>query len=637
MAKITKIKIYSYNGKFAPVFSHPPRWGLKKLLAFVVNGIFRFFYEVGTALIKIVTTVKKFIVSIFFFAGMVVVNFVVKVFTAAKNDIRNTGIFLPQRFRLLLKAEYFKTLAIFLLTASLGLAAVSSLHLVDAGIEIKNKVLQTTFLGKSYLNRAKNALEQGDLARADSNFYMAFQAFDRGQKQIEESGQAVNKLLNLVPQKRDADKLLKASGLISAAGQEAIGLQEDLKVFKLGPFGITVGSGSAADFFEHFGGKLEKTLAKIEQANELVNQVDEKNIPKEQLQEFVDLKGKLYVAHLTLANFYQVFDIGKDFLTGEKNVLIVFENNNELRASGGFIGTYGNLKIKDGKISKIDVSSVYDLDGQLTEVIQPPRPMLNVNDRWFLRDSNWFSDFPTSAKKISSFYELEGGQTPDIIVALTPDLIVDWLKIIGPISLPTYSVTLTAENFVEQVQAITTLSENSPSNEPKQILADLFPLLLQKLSETNEASWLETVSALQNNLNRKQLVFFSRDENLQKKLAKFHWDGSVLGTDRDFLSVVSSNLGGTKTDLAVDQKINLTTTISPNGTITNQLEITRINKMPNLPQTENLSFIRVYVPLGSKMLGNLGFDYKNLDYAKDRVYKLTQMCLNGKKTLSSTT
>ena len=90
---------------------------------------------------------------------------------------------------------------------------------------------------------------------------------------------------------------------------------------------------------------------------------------------------------------------------------MLFENNNELRATGGFIGTYGNLKILNGKIQNIRVSSIYDLDGQLTENIKPPNPLLNVNSKWYMRDSNWFADFPQTAKTVSGFYEKKVGNT----------------------------------------------------------------------------------------------------------------------------------------------------------------------------------------------------------------------------------
>lgn len=257
--------------------------------------------------------------------------------------------------------------------------------------------------------------------------------------------------------------------------------------------------------------------------------------------------------------------------------------------------------------------------------------MLNVNTKWYMRDSNWFTHFPQSAKIISNFYEKEGGETPDLIIAMTPDLIIDWLKITGPLFLPHYGLTLTPDNFIEQTQVATTLNENSPINAPKQILADLVPLLLQKLSETDSVAWPQIIQSLQNNLSQKQIVLYAKDPELQNELSTFHWEGGILPSSRDYLSVVSSNLGGTKSDLYIEQKNELKTTISQQGDITNELTITRVNRLPNLEGTENTSFVRIFVPQGSKLVSVLGFDYKNLEFPPDENYKIDSDVLNWEK------
>ncbi|MEK7161479.1 MAG: hypothetical protein AAB729_02200, partial [Patescibacteria group bacterium] len=221
--------------------------------------------------------------------------------------------------------------------------------------------------------------------------------------------------------------------------------------------------------------------------------------------------------------------------------------------------------------------------------------------------------------------------TPDLVVAMTPNLIIDWLKITGPVSLPHYGLTLTADNFIEQTQVATTLNENSPINAPKQILADLVPLLLQKLSEADKAAWPQIIQALQDNLSHKQIVLYAKNPELQNQLASFHWDGRVLDTERDYLSIISSNLGGTKSDLFIEQKNELKTSVSGGGDITNELTITRTNKLPDLEGTKNTSFIRIFVPKGSKLVSVLGFDYKNLEFPEDINYKIDSGVLTWEK------
>lgn len=197
--------------------------------------------------------------------------------------------------------------------------------------------------------------------------------------------------------------------------------------------------------------------------------------------------------------------------------------------------------------------------------------------------------------------------------------------------MPKYGVSLSADNFVEQTQAQTTLSNNLPTNSPKQILADLFPVLIEKISKTEGVNWIKVLEAFQNQLLQKNLVLYGRNENLQKIFNDLNWAGAVAQSDRDYLAIVSANLGGTKTDLAVEQSVKLKTAITTQGTIVNQLEITRKNNSPNLPDTDNLSYIRVFVPKGSRLVANSGFDYKILSFPEDVKYKTLDSVMDWEK------
>jgi hypothetical protein len=68
-----------------------------------------------------------------------------------------------------------------------------------------------------------------------------------------------------------------------------------------------------------------------------------------------------------------------DYLTKkdekEKTFLILFQNNMELRPGGGFIGTFGILKIKNGEIKELQTHDLSNFDGRIPSTIKPPYPM----------------------------------------------------------------------------------------------------------------------------------------------------------------------------------------------------------------------------------------------------------------------
>ena len=630
MTKTLKIKIYTHQRRFISAIF--PREKAKKRAKEIITGsVFRVFYFVGLVVIKFFEFFKNVIFKTCFHTGNVIFKSIFGLFFAAKNDIVNTAQNFPKRIRLIFSKQFGRSFLAFAIIITTGVMALQSLNLAARGLEIKSKILQTTFVGNFYLSQAKQSLLKEDTGGAENAFAKAYLTFNRGRQQLDEANRSFALLLNLLPQKKDADRMIKAAGLVSQAGTQFISLQRDLNQISLNAGGLSAGDRPAEELLKNISDGLSQVQDRIVLAQTTIAQIDSNNAPPANRQNFVQLKFQLNILALALKNFAEVFTLAKNLALGEKNVLVLFENNNELRATGGFIGTYGNLKILNGKIQNIKVSSIYDLDGQLTENIKPPNPVFNVNSKWYMRDSNWFADFPQTAKTVSGFYEKEGGETPDLVVAMTPNLIIDWLKITGPVSLPHYGLTLTADNFIEQTQVATTLNENSPINAPKQILADLVPLLLQKLSEADKAAWPQIIQALQDNLSHKQIVLYAKNPELQNQLASFHWDGRVLDTERDYLSIISSNLGGTKSDLFIEQKNELKTSVSGGGDITNELTITRTNKLPDLEGTKNTSFIRIFVPKGSKLVSVLGFDYKNLEFPEDINYKIDSGVLTWEK------
>lgn len=54
--------------------------------------------------------------------------------------------------------------------------------------------------------------------------------------------------------------------------------------------------------------------------------------------------------------------------------LVLLQNNNEIRPTGGFPGSYAALTIDKGKITDFKVDDVYNPDGLLTQDSSPFRP-----------------------------------------------------------------------------------------------------------------------------------------------------------------------------------------------------------------------------------------------------------------------
>lgn len=329
-----------------------------------------------------------------------------------------------------------------------------------------------------------------------------------------------------------------------------------------------------------------------------------------------------------VGEFKKVKDLAGDFESFKnilgfdrpKKYLLVFQNPAEARAMGGFIGSVGILEISAGKIKSVKLEDVYNLDGQSILSVEPPEPIKKISASWSLHDSNWFFDFPSSAKKISWFYEKDGGETTDGVIAINPKVVEDILKITGPLKLPEYGAEVNDKNFTDVAQNQAELGYDKTINQPKLFLADF----LSKLKETVESLPLDkkiiVMKSLVVNLDEKDIQAAFTNEGAEAFIRAHNWDGRVNETAGDYLAAVNSNINGFKTDAVVDQTIDLTTEIAEDGSVVDNLTVTRAHNgasgNADWYDKVNSDYLRLFLPQGAEFLGATGIT-KETPFLKD--------------------
>lgn len=558
--------------------------------------------------------VKIFAKAVFelcFLVGKAVLSLSFKLYNEAMREFFATRHSLALRARKTISSEFKVNNASLFLGVFLLSGAFYGLSILASGLELKGQVLGLFTKGQGNLIVAKTSLEKQDFSSAEHELALALHNFSSAQEQLKNTNQRLKVLSLILPQAQSAKNIIEASKTLTESGTAFVSFYERIKQIKLTAEGISTQKNR--ELLREISEIIQLANTNLKQANSLLLEVDEDHLPESKKLEFIDIRNQVGEISSASKVFSELFKLFSQSLLNSKNILIVMQNNNELRATGGFMGSFAAIKQDAGKMSGLKIGSIYDLDGQIKEKILPPLPIISVNDRWYLRDSNWFADFPQSVKKITQFYEKSGGETPDMVVAINPEIIVDMLKLTGPVEMPVYNTTLNHENFVERVQLLSTLSNENPENQPKQILADLMPVLMQRIGSLNFSSLGEFLNLVNENLREKNILIYSRDSDVQQQLSSLNWSGEILETDRDYVSVVSSNLGATKTDLFVDQSMMLESSINSEGKVVNRLTLNFTNRLPKLDYSFNMRFIRIFVPKGSTLVSNTGFDFKNLE------------------------
>jgi hypothetical protein len=302
--------------------------------------------------------------------------------------------------------------------------------------------------------------------------------------------------------------------------------------------------------------------------------------------------------------------LGKD---SRKTYLVLFQNNTELRPTGGFIGSFALLTFEGGRMSDFSVSDVYSADGQLKGHIEPPAPIKTHlgEASWFLRDSNWDPDFPTSAKRAEWFIDKEIDRQVEGVIALDLRPVKDFLKYTGNIFLPDYDLDITSENLYEKTQAEVHENFFPGTHKKASFLTALSRNLVTTLSSLKDSQKTGVLRAVFENFESRHIQVYLHNERVQETLSGLGWAGEVARPScgdncySDFIGLVEANVGVNKANYFISREQEIG--INVNGDkIDRELSINFVNSAnPSLgAPAKYKAYVRVLVPEDAEPQGN---------------------------------
>lgn len=505
--------------------------------------------------------------------------------------------------------NYFLRVGGFVVAVVLILFAFKIVSWTNQAKETKGQILGAATTAFEDLLNGADLIKVGEFQNGEDVFKKAQAEFSNIQNKLGGINQLLVSLAEFIPNQGSA---VESGRHLIDGGQE---LSLALAQFsKAAPRWFSGGG----DFLENLSAikkDIKEVSPRLTAAKNEFAAVDPKVLPQDYRQSFEQARTAVSSASDKITMFGSMADGLTDLLgaNGERRFLVLFQNNRELRPTGGFIGSFSLIDVKKGKIENIETpqGGPYDIKPNLTEFLKPPQPVQYINSRWEIQDANWFPDFPTSAKKFQWFYDKSGGPTVDGVIAITPNVLTRLLKAVGPLEIPEYQMVVNDANVLDFLQNQTENSLDKKENVPKKIIAVMLPKLLEKTLSLDLRKGAEVLGVLADSLNQKDILLYVNNQTVQTAFEDLDWSGMMKSTDGDYLMVNGANLGGGKTDQVVDELIDLRTKIKEDGGIVNTLTITRkhngspFNQFENWPNQE---FIRVYVPEGSTFISAKGFD-----------------------------
>lgn len=307
----------------------------------------------------------------------------------------------------------------------------------------------------------------------------------------------------------------------------------------------------------------------------------------------------------------------------EANYLFILQNKDELRPTGGFIGTYGIVSLLEGEIERFDTHDVYHMDMPVKDslTVEPPveiKKYLGV-PKWYMRDANWSPDWPTSAQKIQWFYDQENklltgknkinnfdGQFNGVI-GVTTDFITSLLHLVGPVTVE--GVEYNEKNFsnlLEYRVEKNYVQLGVSKWQRKEVIGEIGRILKIKLLDFPSNRWNEIYDLMIENFQKKSILIYMNDTSLQNMVREQDWSGELKSVPSDYVMVVDSNMASLKTDAIIDRSVNYLVEATSNGLMA-KLNISYSHQGGvDWRTTKYNSYTRVYVPSGAKLIKSVG-------------------------------
>ncbi|MCJ7432322.1 MAG: DUF4012 domain-containing protein [Anaerolineales bacterium] len=258
---------------------------------------------------------------------------------------------------------------------------------------------------------------------------------------------------------------------------------------------------------------------------------------------------------------------------GPQTYLILMQNEDELRPTGGFLTAVSSAVLKDGKLIGINFESSELVDDFSKPYPIPPwqfEEFMNIEMLLF-RDSNWFTDFPTTVSWAEYFYSYTRAASAYGVIAVDMHVIARLLETLGPVSVDNVSYPITSENVLEYMRSA---EEKPPKGvkkgewDRKQFIGKLAQPLLEKILKARGQTWTKLTPVLMELLDEKHMLLQIDDEEVSKLLERRNWDGAVrVPGNSDYLMVVDTNMGYNKAnavmEMALEYNVDMTALASP--------------------------------------------------------------------------
>ncbi len=286
---------------------------------------------------------------------------------------------------------------------------------------------------------------------------------------------------------------------------------------------------------------------------------------------------------------------------GPQTYLVLMQNEDELRPTGGFITAVGSMVVQDGKLVKIAFENSSYLEDWTQLYPSAPWQLLeymNISSL-VLRDSNWYTDFPYVTEYVEYLYALKYNHSVDGVIAFDQYTMVKLLELIGPVEVAGQPTPINSSNvleFMRKSKIPPPEDERSAEWDRKDFIGEMAGPVLKHILAGEGFSWQEMGNVVQTLLDERHILVQSDDPIAASLLARRAWDGAVHLGESDYFLAVDFNVGYNKTNLLVKNsyqyQVNLTDLSAPSS----HLDVSILNNSDERAQCDSKISLKEIFP-----------------------------------------
>jgi hypothetical protein len=215
-------------------------------------------------------------------------------------------------------------------------------------------------------------------------------------------------------------------------------------------------------------------------------------------------------------------------IEGEKLYLVVLQDNQEIRSTGGFVQAAALITVQDGQIVNTQVMSASHIDQKVKAQLPAPPELKTLlgEDVLHFRDVNWDPNFPSTAKKIAWFVKEATGREIDGVMMINYYLVQDLLQDWGSVVVRGYQEELTSSNLFEKLKYYA--SEEKQQVSKQTFHTQILNSVLNKFKKSSPGELQAAMYSINQSFNSSQALLSVFKPEVKTILKDLNWAGLIV-------------------------------------------------------------------------------------------------------------